>query len=1621
MMVPPESDPFGPYLERLADRLWTRSLVIESPRVPASCAVLNMQADIQVRWSPAPPAHGDTQPPALLIVIRPAAGTYALKTWFPLLDLSADALQSGAKAPMVQAAPGAAVPDPDLAQGTPRLGDFAIQDPLLVYIDASRDWSAAEALTWISEAAGVPTLAFDADPIVAGGCLLLWGKVPKSWTGAGMGLDAAVLQLAAADSGLYGRMLYDSAVPELRLRVPIEAGRLPGPLTAAALEISLPLCRMPELATVALAGSLRLDDGLILALRAELPPGGGALVGSVALNKAQAQSLLASRDPPLPADDMSVMAEVVLMLSPQGVALISIELAIGLPGYALVSQPVAIALTDLALRATVFTPLEPDRTLFISATASASIGGIGFTCEGTWPDKSFCFRLTPSTSPDTDLTLARLLTAVDALPQDAGGESPYSIRVDDARLDWCESTHELSASVALSAGWSVGAFTLGEIMIAVDRVGKTSLLALAANAQVGNDADRMLRFRIEATRDAQGAWNFTGDAVGELDAGHALSQIAQHLHLSSDTLTLPSALDSIKLRALSLAFRDGKEAKDQAIKFSLAASLDLGEREVDVRIDVSVTHKGGEDSGVLTGNISLGSTVFALKLSDAGSAGKDTGESLLVATLSSDAQLSMQDLLDALPGTPLVAPFHLGIRQAFLILAKAKGDDKWRTLLGLVLGNSIELAALPVAGGALKAANVTLADMTLLYASAPHDQTRLKNLATDWGGEIPTLKTLSEAGGDLAGGIGFGATLCLPGQKDIGLFLPRPAKTASGPPAAPATGAAASGQSANSAGGSVAAAAAAPSASATSTSSWRDVRRSIGPVRIDRLGAGFENGRVWLLLDAGLMLGPVDLGLQGLGLGFDLHDFKTPEVTLSGLAVALDGGTAVSIEGNFLRQGDDYLGEAVVEMAKLSLTAMGGYTPGKDGSGPSLLLFARLTEPLGGPPYAFVTAVSLGFAVNRSLILPTLDKLPAFPLWPGSTSPAIPAGQAAPASPSERLAQVASNLAQCAPAADGQNWLAAGIDFSSFAMIESSALVTASFGARLEFALLGISRIAIPKGSASPIAFAEIAIEARCAPDSGVLTVDGKLTPASYVFAPDCHLTGGFSFHLWFAGEHAGDFVVTLGGYHPRFVPPLRPAHYPDVARLGLNYRSGNLSIGGSNYFALTPNLLMAGMQMQATWSSGPISAWFDAGIDFLVAWQPFHYDARAYIHLGASFSIDLLFCSITITIHVGVELSMWGPALGGRADIDLDIISFSIGFGADPQPPPVLTWDQFRANLLPAPAQGAAPAGKLHAMAATLAPPQAHTQGTVPPQIEPGLCTLAVSVGMLGTPDKPGPAPEAWVVREEHGRRVPFSWVLDADAFCIDARTLIPSKSCVQLGDGGHAQDIGLLPMANGADAFQASLTVTVMKCVPQTAGQAADHTDPTTYSEPVYSGQVKKLGAVAILESAPPALYAQSTTDANARMSAPLIQGALMGMRLFPMTHRPEVSLAAKVHDILFDQHQAPLLRQPEKAPGVPVAHAAATADGSTLHVRLADGTALDCTDFRLSVLISAATVKSRAGILGALRVMDLLDDAGPDADGGSTSPDLAGLAEAPLWDWPMLRSLGEEIPATAAAASA
>ena len=473
---------------------------------------------------------------------------------------------------------------------------------------------------------------------------------------------------------------------------------------------------------------------------------------------------------------------------------------------------------------------------------------------------------------------------------------------------------------------------------------------------------------------------------------------------------------------------------------------------------------------------------------------------------------------------------------------------------------------------------------------------------------------------------------------------------------------------------------------------WKNLDKTIGPLQFRRIGGEWdgEQGKLGLLLDAAMTLAGLSVGLAGLCVKVPPSKltklkFEDLEFGLDGLElnfargpVAISGALLKTLEGG--RVG--YAGQASIRAATFTIAAIGGYSTTKENQ-PAFFIFGAYAGILGGPPCFVVEGIAAGFGYNRAIALPDIDEVRDFPLV------SIVLGKSEGSS-TNALEQLGS--ANRFPAVTGQYWIAAGVKFTSFKLVEAFALITVQFGTRFEIALLGIATLRQPPAPVPrALVYVEMALKVRFAPDDGLLSVMAVLTVNSYLFDTRCKLTGGFAFCIWFKPTNpkfenrAGDFVVTLGGYHPKFQVP---AHYPNVPRIGFNWQlpECGVTIKGEAYFALTPSFIMAGARLSAVFRSGDFSAWFEAHADFLIGWAPLHYEAEVGVRIGAAFVLRVGSLSSTLSFELGAMLRIWGPPFAGEAYVDLGIVAFTVPIGdrKAARTPPKLYWDEFAKQFLP-------------------------------------------------------------------------------------------------------------------------------------------------------------------------------------------------------------------------------------------------------------------------------------------------------------------------------------------------
>jgi hypothetical protein len=366
-------------------------------------------------------------------------------------------------------------------------------------------------------------------------------------------------------------------------------------------------------------------------------------------------------------------------------------------------------------------------------------------------------------------------------------------------------------------------------------------------------------------------------------------------------------------------------------------------------------------------------------------------------------------------------------------------------------------------------------------------------------------------------------------------------------------------------------------------------------------------------------------------------------------------------------------------------TGMGAYmVPASGQAMPSFFGYAGIGgDPGIGIPAIRVTGISAGLGWNSRIRIPEISQAGDFPFLKALDNPAaIGAERDDPVQILQAL--VTGDGAWVTPAAD-ELWVAAGLGFTIAELVSGRAVAIVQAGPELTIALVGSASAELPKEGNRKYARIAAALRAVLKPNQGELAFDAELTSGSFVIDPNCRLRGGVAFRAWFTGSpHAGDFVYTVGGYHPRYRAPGR---YPVVPRLGFDWDlTGSVTISGSAYLAITPSAAMAGGKLDVRFHSGVVRAWCTAEVDALLQWKPFYLDAAVRVSIGVSASVKIIFVRITITVEIGVALAIWGPPAGGKATVKLWFISFTIGFGKDREASvKELDWPGFAAMLPPA------------------------------------------------------------------------------------------------------------------------------------------------------------------------------------------------------------------------------------------------------------------------------------------------------------------------------------------------
>lgn len=840
-------------------------------------------------------------------------------------------------------------------------------------------------------------------------------------------------------------------------------------------------------------------------------------------------------------------------------------------------------------------------------------------------------------------------------------------------------------------------------------------------------------------------WQFEASAQN-VNVGRLIKSISEVFGADID---LPNQLMSLVIDKLSLSFSKSSQ-KQQSGQSSQSANLDYtficnikypkdgGKADLNLTIQLSTDNLASTNPNVkivtansntpvpswtkrafsfsLEAELTIDKKTIEIDLNIDQNSQENLNASVIVAKNPKDYAFDLHTFMGSISTNQdlikLIPTIEIIVKQALLAYLKENSPapiDKY--LFSIALDLSLDLKKLPLAGSLLPSDRpFQIKDLQFLYATPTGlDQTEVQAInqylpANAQIPETPITQSTNTPPANLPAaqtqtlvlkpGLNFRANVQLGGAPQS-LSLP----SGEAPPAAPQAPQQQQQQ---------------PDKSQQSETSapppavqWIDIQKSLGPITVNRIGGSFHDKKLWFVVDAALVAGGLTISLDGLGIGSPVEQFDLSKISaaIQGMSLTYNQ-PPVEISGGFLARDNfkTFAGEALIKTGTFAISAFGMYQKKTDPKTKedytSAFIFARLDTPLGGPPPFFVTGLCGGFGYNNRVNVPPVEQLQDFSFVQGALPPGPknndPFAGDAKNDPGKILDKLMSGPKPEIVPEPKEKWLAAGVKFTSFDLINSIAVLIVEFGNELEIDLVGLSSISMPPpaapGATEPVkqyAYAELAIKMKLLPTEGAFTAKAVLTPNSFVLDPACKLTGGFGFYFWFGNNpHAGEFVLTLGGYHPEFAAPI---YYPRVDRLGFNWpMPEGVTITGDAYFALTASAIMAGGGLSILYVNGNLRAWFIARVDALISWAPFFYSIGMKVSIGVSYLVKALFVSKTFKVELGASLYISGPKLKGKAHISWYVISRTVEFGAKKAPePPLLKWTTddgkgFAQTLLP-------------------------------------------------------------------------------------------------------------------------------------------------------------------------------------------------------------------------------------------------------------------------------------------------------------------------------------------------
>ena len=297
-----------------------------------------------------------------------------------------------------------------------------------------------------------------------------------------------------------------------------------------------------------------------------------------------------------------------------------------------------------------------------------------------------------------------------------------------------------------------------------------------------------------------------------------------------------------------------------------------------------------------------------------------------------------------------------------------------------------------------------------------------------------------------------------------------------------------------------------------------------------------------------------------------------PEKLLEAIAKTTLAVTNTSVNAISIENGDNDFGLVNLNNRFFNATALATYSgePKLD----NLFAYAQMNQSSFRMPAFKIDSIALALACNRAANLPRLGRVKQFPLVKRLNDNTSIGESDSPAD-IQKAKNAINNLLSVLPHRRGVFTWSAGMKGNSFKLMQFTNVFMLEAGRKNKASLVGTAHMQLPPKPITSLVNLEFDYRASIDVGKGNILIDGKLSNNSYLFTKAVKVTGGFAYYAWASGQHAGDFVMTIGGYAPGYS---RPGHYPNIPRVGFNWDLAKfIGAKGEMYSALTPKELMLG------------------------------------------------------------------------------------------------------------------------------------------------------------------------------------------------------------------------------------------------------------------------------------------------------------------------------------------------------------------------------------------------------------------------------------------------------------